>query len=109
MVPCADQNASYVSPPPGLVAEGPAALDTEGAAEFGVGGGRGMGMDDAEIIERSAASCESRCSVGSMGSNGSRNVLFVLGLCCTVEVEDVEASCEALVLDDAVFRDDPEA
>ena len=68
-----------------------------------------MGMDDAEIIERSAASCESRCSVGSMGSNGSRNVLFVIGLCCTVEVEDVEASCEALVLDDAVFRDDPEA
>ena len=34
-----------------------------------------MGMEEAVMMERSAASCESMCSVGSMGSKGSRKEL----------------------------------
>lgn len=53
--------------------------DMDGAGEAGIepvlGGGNGMGMEDAVMMERSAASCESRCSVGSMGSKGSRKEL----------------------------------
>ncbi len=52
----------------------PAAEGIDGAGEAGteLGGGRGMGMADAVMMDRRAASCESRCSVGSMGSKGSR-------------------------------------
>ena len=75
--PCADQNASYVRPPPtpGLPAAdgmGEAAGVTE------AGGARGIGWaEDAVIIDRSAASWESTCSVGCIGSKGSWKELFV--------------------------------
>lgn len=48
-------------------------LEGGAAAGAACGGGRGMGMAEVVIMDRSAASCESMCSVGSIGSNGSRN------------------------------------
>lgn len=71
-------------PDPTLLPAGDAGV----AVEPGVGGGNGIGIDDAEMIERRAASCESRCSVGSIGSNGSRYAFGMLGLCCTRVEED---------------------
>ena len=108
--PCADQNASYVRPPPipipGLAVPGvdaggagDDALVTEGGGTGG-GRGRGRGMDvEAVMMERSAASCESTSSVGCIGSKGSWDALFEAHVCeeegvVEVEVDVAEAECE---------------
>ena len=54
----------------------------------------GIGMEEVAIIERSAASCESMCSVGCIGSNGSRKeglaVVASLDACAAADGVDTD-------------------